>query len=119
MEGEYHFDTTPIAPPGSEMLVHKKPNRRKSRGFNAKKAWYLGPYFQHYYLVHGILPSTDGERTSDTVRFKHHEIALPQLTPADQILEATRQLQTTIEQQTKEAPMDEITAVELLQEMCL
>jgi len=25
MEGEYHFDTTPIAPPGSEMLVHKNP----------------------------------------------------------------------------------------------
>ena len=30
MEGDYHFDATPIAPPGSEMLMHQKPSRRKS-----------------------------------------------------------------------------------------
>ena len=37
MEGEYHFGATPIAPPGSEMLIREKPNRRKMWGFNAKK----------------------------------------------------------------------------------
>ena len=119
MEGEFHFDATPIAPPGSEMLVHKKPNRRKSWGFNAKTAWYLGPCFQHYRSFRGILPSTGGERISDTVRFKHHAITIPQLTPADRILEAARQLQTAIKQQPKKAPMDKITAIELLREVLL
>jgi len=38
MEGEFHFDATPIAPPGSEMLMHEKLNRRRTWGFNAKKA---------------------------------------------------------------------------------
>ena len=37
MQGEYHFDATPIAPPGTEMLMHDKPNRRRTWGYNAKK----------------------------------------------------------------------------------
>ena len=119
MEGEYHFDATPIAPPGSEMLLHEKPNRRKSWGFNAKKAWYLGPCFQHYRSFRGLLPSTGGERISDTVRFKHHAITIPQLTPADRILEAAKQLEAAIKQQPKKAPMDEITAIELLRSVLL
>ena len=43
MEGEYHFDATPVAPPGSEMLMHEKPIRRKKFGLNEKKAWYIAP----------------------------------------------------------------------------
>jgi len=38
MEDEFHFDATPLATPGSNMLMHEKPNRYKAWGFNAKKA---------------------------------------------------------------------------------
>ena len=37
MEGEFHFNTNPISPPGSEKLMHEKPNRRNTFGFNTKK----------------------------------------------------------------------------------
>ena len=43
MEGEFHFNATPIAPPGSEMLMHEKPNQRKTFCFNSKRAWYIEP----------------------------------------------------------------------------
>ena len=119
MEGEFHFDATPIAPPGSEMLMHEKPNRRRTWGFNAKKAWYLGPCFQHYRSCRGILPSTGGERISDTVKFRHHAMSISSLTPADRILEAAKQLDAAIKQQPKKAPMDEITAIELLRQVVL
>ena len=56
---------------------------------------------------------------SDTVRFKNHAITIPQLTPAERILEAARQLDDTIKQQPKKSPMDEITAIELLREVLL
>ena len=85
-EGEFHFNATLIAPPGSEMLMHEKPNRRKTFGFNAKKAWYIAPCFQHYQTFKGIMESTEAERISDTVQFKHHAITIPQLNPADRIL---------------------------------
>ena len=119
MEGEFHFDATPIAPPGSKMYIHDKPGKRKTFGMNAMPAWYLGPCFKHYRTFRGIVPSTGGERLSDTVRFKHHAIAIPDLTPADRILEATRQLNDAIRQQPRRAPMEEITAIELLREVLL
>ena len=119
MNGEYHFEANPIAPPGTQMMMHEKPGRRRTWGFNAKKAWYLGPCFKHYRSVRGILPSTGGERISDTYRFKHHAIDIPHLTAADRILEATKQLDAAIKQQPKQAPMDEIVAIQLLREVLL
>ena len=119
MEEEYHFDATPVSTPGSEMLMHENPNRRKKFGLNAKKAWYIAPCFKHYRKFKDILPSTGAERMSDTVRFNHHAISIPQLTPADRILEAARQLDDAIKQQPKRAPVDELTAIELLREVLL
>ena len=56
---------------------------------------------------------------SDTMRFKHHAITIPQLTPADRIMEANRQLDDTLKQQPKKSPMDKITVIELLREVLL
>ena len=119
MEGEFHFNATPIAPPGSEMLMHEKPNRRKTFGFNTKKAWYIAPCFKHYQTFKGIMASTGAERLSDTVRFKHHDITTPHLTPADIILESAQQLDSAIKQHPKKAPMDELVAKELLRKIIL
>ena len=96
MEGKLHFDATPIALPGSEMLMHQKPARRSSFGFNAKKAWYLGPCFNHYRIFRGILPSTGGERLSDTVKFQHQAIGIPEIMPADRIIEAAKQIESVV-----------------------
>ena len=119
MEGEYHFDATTIAPLGSKLLMHDKPGKRQSFGFNSKKGWYLGPCLKHYRTFWGILPSTGGERLSNTVRFQHHAIATPDLTPADRILETARQLDHAIKQHPKRPPMEEITAIELLRKVLL
>ena len=113
MEGEYHFDLTSIAPAGTEMLMHEKPGCRRMFGYNAKNAWYTAPCFRHYRTFKGIMASTGAERMSYTVKFKHHAIAIPQLTPAEIIIEATRQLDDAIRQQIKRSPMDELTAIEL------
>ena len=56
---------------------------------------------------------------SDNVRFNHHAITIPQLTPAYRILEAARQLDDTLKQQPKKSPMDKIAAIELLQQVLL
>ena len=101
------------------MLMHEKPNRRKTFGLNAKKAWYIFPCFKHYQTFKGILQSTGAERMSDTVRFKHHAIAIPQLTSAYRILEAARQLDDAIKQQPKKSPMENLTAIEVLREVIL
>ena len=110
MEGEYYFDATSITPPGSQMLIYEKPNRRRSWGFNAKKARYIGLCFYHYRAFWGIVLSTGAKRISDTVQFQHHAIAIPELTRAYRILEATRQLKEAITQQPTTPPMEEVKA---------
>ena len=119
MEGKLHFDATTVAPSGSEMLMHQKPARRSSFGPNAKKAWYLGPCLNHYRTFRGILSSTDAERLSDTVEFQPHAIGVPEITPADRILEAANQLDAAIRELPKEAQMDMLEAVQTLQEVML
>ena len=56
---------------------------------------------------------------NNTYKFKHHAIKIPTLTPADRILEAAKQLESAIEQQPKNAPLDELTAIQLLREVLL
>ena len=119
MEGELHFDSTPIAPPDSEMPMHQKPARRSSFGLNVKKAWYLGPCLSHYRTFRGILPSTGWERLSNTVKFQHHAIGIPEITPADRIVEAARQLETDIRELPRDAPMDTLKAIQNLREIML
>ena len=65
------------------------------------------------------MASTGAERMSDTVKLKHHAIAITQIIPADRIIEATRQLDDEIRQQPKRAPMDKLTTIELLRSVLL
>ena len=98
--------------------MHAKPENIFSFGFNAKKAYYIGPCsFKHCRTFKGLVQSTNGKRISDSVKFKHHAITIPNLTPADRMLEATRQVESAIKQQPKKAPMDEITAIEMLKQV--
>ena len=72
-----------------------------------------------YHTFKGILPSTDKIRMSDTVKMKHHAIAIPTPTPAERILDAARQLDRAIKQLPKEDPMDKLAAIELFRKMLL
>ena len=65
------------------------------------------------------MTSTGDEIISDTVKFKHHAIAVPKLTPEDRIVEAAKQLYAAIKQKPKKSPMDEIITIKLLQEIFL
>ena len=77
----------------------------------------IGPCFRHYRTFKGLLPSTGGKQLVDSVKFKHHAIEIQDLTPADRILEAARQLDIAIKQQPKRAHMNEITTIEILREV--
>ena len=60
-EGDFHFDSTPIAPPGAEMLMYNKPSNRRIWDHNTTKAWYIGPCLKHYQTLKGIVPATGAE----------------------------------------------------------
>ena len=46
--GNYDFNENPLAPPGTKVMVHMKPEQRTSWDPNAKLGWYVGPSLHHY-----------------------------------------------------------------------
>ena len=48
LHGAFRFTYTPLAPPGSKVMAHIKPNLRHSWGPRAEPGWYLGPAPDQY-----------------------------------------------------------------------
>ena len=59
------------------------------------------------------------EQITDTLRFQHHNVKVPQLTSAEKIISAARELQRDIKQQPAKAPMEELRAIKLLCQVLL
>ena len=60
LNGPYDFNATPMAPPGSKILVHKKPALRGTWAPHAVNAWYLGPALHRYRCYHVYILETRG-----------------------------------------------------------
>ena len=112
MEGTYSFDATPMAPVGTEILMHLKPIRRHTWDYHAMKAHYFSPSLSHYRVIKA-LTGTGAVRLTDTWKFKHHAIKVPVVTAADRIVQATRQLTAAI-QGSSNPPPDELEAIDQL-----
>jgi hypothetical protein len=48
IEGNYDFNSTPMAPPGTKIILHEKPNKQKTWDPHGTNGWYLGPALEHY-----------------------------------------------------------------------
>jgi len=120
LEGTFSFDATPMAPLGTEVLVHIKPNQRSTWGYHTSKAWYLSHSPNHYRCIRILMADTGGERITDTFCFCHHTIPVPvpSITATDRILDATARLTAAIEG-VPEAPPNELTAIQALQTLLL
>jgi hypothetical protein len=80
LKGSFSFDATPMAPLDTEVLVHMKPNRRSTWGYHASKAWYLSHSTNQYRCIRVLMANTGGEHITNTFRFCHHAILVPNFT---------------------------------------
>ena len=67
--GVHDFNREPLAPPGTQVIVHQKPQARKSWGFHGKIDWYVGPARKHYRCYRIFIPETASEIVTDMVQF--------------------------------------------------
>eukprot|EP00957_Ditylum_brightwellii_P102669 7824159-Ditylum_brightwellii.AAC.1 len=58
MNGAFDFNRMPLAPPGTQDIVHKKPKVRKNWAAHGVDGWYVGPAPHHYccYGCHRLVP---------------------------------------------------------------
>jgi hypothetical protein len=108
----FSFDATPMAPIGTECMVHVKPGKRHTWGYHAIKAWYFAPALDHYCCVK-VVTDAVAVRTTDTFKFLHHTLPAPTITLTDRIVKATKHLKQAIENHMLPGP-DELEAIATL-----
>eukprot|EP00957_Ditylum_brightwellii_P205998 15346352-Ditylum_brightwellii.AAC.2 len=112
--GCYNFKVTPMAPPDMKCFLHIKPHKRASWGFHVEDAWYVGPALKCYQCYTVVMKQSTMQRITDTVRFQHHNVKLPNVTPAERIEKAVRELTNAVKANPTEGPADYIKVVQHL-----
>jgi hypothetical protein len=115
MEGMFSFDRTPMAPVGTEVMIHVKPSKRQTWGYHAIRAWYFAPALKHYRCIKAVTEA-GAVRVSDTFKLLHHNLPVPTISNTDRIIRATQQLIRTIDGHP-DAPPDELQAIQQLKEL--
>jgi hypothetical protein len=90
--GQYNFAAHPLAPPGTHILIHEKPDQRASWAPHAVDAWYIGPSLQHYRYHRTWVWASRHERVSDTVTWLPKPAPIPSPTIEELILATSETL---------------------------
>jgi hypothetical protein len=67
--GQYNFNRAPMAPPGTIIIVHETPGRRRAWAPHGQDGWYIGPALEHYRCYTVYTTKTRSNRTVETVEF--------------------------------------------------
>ena len=90
LRGEFNHNTTPLAPPVTQVIIHEKLTVRGTWAPHGVKGSYLGPSMNYYRCHHVYVTKTRGERDSDCVDFFPHNTPLPYKYSADNAIIAAR-----------------------------
>jgi hypothetical protein len=75
--GQYDFNRAPMEPPGTRIIAHETPNRRRTWAPHGQDGWYIGPALEHYRCYTVYITKTRGERIVETVGFSPEKFTLP------------------------------------------
>ena len=83
--GNFDFNKTPLAPIGTKLVIHAKPNKRDSWSFHGEDGWYIGPAIDHYRCITCYILSTFKTRFTDTATLIPHNVPIPTRTVDDHL----------------------------------
>jgi hypothetical protein len=75
--GQYDFNRAPMALPGTRIIAHETPSRRRTWAPHGQYGWYVGPALEHYQCYTVYITKTRGNRIVETVDFFPEKITLP------------------------------------------
>ena len=88
MLGQFDFNATPLAPPGTKVVTHVKPGKRNTWELHGEKGFYVGLVIDHYRCVQCYFPRTRARRVCDIVAFLAHAVPFPEVTIKDHLQQA-------------------------------
>jgi hypothetical protein len=75
--GQYDFNRAPMAPPGTRIIAHETPGRRKTWAPHGQDGWYIGPELEHYRFYTVYITKTRSNRIVETGEIFPEKITLP------------------------------------------
>jgi hypothetical protein len=105
LNGAFNYNKTPLAPPGTKVLIHETPNKQRTWAVHGTDGWYLGgaPEHYRYYRVYAI--KTRAERITQTLEFFPHYGKVPQLSSAGAAIRAVIELCWAIQNPAPASPL--------------
>ncbi|KAL7482239.1 hypothetical protein ACHAW6_007918 [Cyclotella cf. meneghiniana] len=95
LEGMFLFDAMPMAPIGTECMIHTKLVHRHIWGYHVIKALYFAPALNHYRCIKAVT-DTGAVCITDTYTFLHHTLTTPTISNPDRITKEMKHLEHTI-----------------------
>jgi hypothetical protein len=102
--GAFDYNRTPLAPPGTKVLVHETPANRQTWAPHGVSGWYIGAAPEHYRCHRMYITTTAAERIAKTVEFFPHDCAMPKTSSADNATQAALDLVDALENPSPAAP---------------
>ena len=94
--GIHSFSRRPLAPLGSAVQAHEKPDKRGSWAMHSVDGYYIGTSQEHHRCFRVWVKKTKAERVSDTIFVKHKYLTQPIITPEDAVIQAASDLKQAI-----------------------
>jgi hypothetical protein len=81
-----------MLPPGTRIIAHKTPSRRRTWAPHGQYGWYIGPALEHYRCYTVYINKTRGERVVETVDCFPEKFKLPFLSTQELATKAATEL---------------------------
>jgi hypothetical protein len=81
-----------MAPPGTRIIAHDTPNRRRTWAPHGQDGWYIGPDLEHYRCYTLYITKPRGDITVETVDFFPEKFILSFPSPRDLATQAAMDL---------------------------
>ena len=107
LNGIFDYNRTPLAPPGTKVIVHTPPDKRRTWDSHGEDGWYLGMAPEHYRCHRVYITKTRSERIARSVKFLPHKCKLPKKTAKYSALEAANRLIEALQNPAPGAPFSE------------
>jgi hypothetical protein len=122
LNGAFDYNKTPLAPPGTKVLVHETPNKRRTWAVHGVDGWYLGGAPEHYRCYRVYASKTRAERIARTVEFFPHYGKMPALSSADAAVRAAIDLCWALRNPSPSSPLagigdDQLVAIQQLSDI--
>ena len=105
----FDFNRTPMAPPGTKVLIHEKPSQRGTWDPHGIEGYYVGPALDHYRCYTVNVNTTKTDRIADTLEWFPHYVKMPTSNNLDLLIATTKDILKALQQPPYNSPLGPLT----------